>query len=78
MIPTIHDWDEFYELVKPYAQHRVTVHFGGDPTVSVLGHGKRQSSPGSYVVWIGNRYAKSDKTICHAARQVIKQYGGNE
>ena len=76
MIPSLTDIQDAYAIVKPHAGLRVAFHFGGDPEVAMLGHPKRQSAPGRYLVWVGNKYATSDKSLSHAATLAIKQIGG--
>lgn len=76
MTPTANDIAEFYEIVKPHAGLRISAHFGGDPDIADMNSPRRQSTSGRYVVWVGNKYAWSDKSLSHAAALAIKQLGG--
>lgn len=77
MKPSRHDYDEFYNLVAEYAAtERISVHFGAvnsDPNSR-----SRESKSSRYVVWIGDRYDRSDKSLCHAANKVIKKIRGTD
>ncbi len=72
MTPSLADWQEFYDLVRPYAaKDRVSVHYG---FIAAAPKGKRGQSSDCYVVWIGNKCDRSNKSLCHAARKAITQY----
>lgn len=63
------------DLVQPFAAtQRITLHFGAansDP-----GSRARESKASRYVVWIGDRYDRSEKSLCHAAQKVINKING--
>lgn len=77
MTPSLSDWQDLHATIKPYADMRISIHFGGDASIADPNSPRRQSTSGRYVVWVGNKYARSDKSLTHAARQAINQLGGN-